>query len=329
LRILVFSDLHYRQSRISDCEKVLGIIHSISKKENVDLIVNCGDTFHDKGLIRSSCIESYYRCRKMFDVGWVDIVGNHDQDDSEGLIHPLYPFGLFPYSHVVSSQLIWDHEKIAFFAYTKDMDRFEILRDKSMIGCVVFVHAGINGAFMNDSIEDKDGLPVEVFKKSKTVISGHYHKPHEFGNIIYVGSPMQHSFGEMDQQKSVLIYDTKDHTYSRRMIEGISKHYRVGVSWLDGEIQIESDERITPIDFVRVEMKGSVEQVRSMSRDKFDFIDCKSLKFETDVDDVFVSRLNISNDDLEHQSSLVQKYVEYLSPDLDLGRLMEVYNGLS
>ena len=60
----------------------------------------------------------------------------------------------------------------------------------------------------------------------------------------------------------------------------------------------------------------------------FDFLDCRGMQFETDVDGAFVSRLNISSDDLERQSVLVNKYVDYLAPDLDKTRLMSIYESL-
>jgi DNA repair exonuclease SbcCD nuclease subunit len=289
------------------------------------MIVNCGDTFNDKGIVKAACLESYYKQRKRFSgCAWVDVIGNHDQGDVDGEVHPLSSFGLFSRSIVVSDFLKMKEEKIVFVAYRKDMEAF-LLSLKGKGDYTLITHTGISGAFMNDTKLDTFGVSDKVTKNFKRVISGHYHKPHEFGNVIYVGSPMEHSFGEMGQDKSVVIYETSDDSFYRVPITGLPKHHIVKVRWVDGKVDIKVPSDVTEDDFVKVDMHGDIEQVRSMPRSKFDLIKCRSLKIESEVNEVHISRLGMSSEELEHEDLIVEKYTDFLRPDLDRARLMEIY----
>ena len=43
---------------------------------------------------------------------------------------------------------------------------------------MIFCHADVKGAFMNDGIRSRDGIDVEIFPKNIPIFSGHFHKPH-------------------------------------------------------------------------------------------------------------------------------------------------------
>jgi hypothetical protein len=62
-----------------------------------------------------------------------------------------------------------------------------------------------------------------------------------------------------------------------------------------------------------------------MPRSKFDLIKCRSLKIESEVNEVHISRLGMSSEELEHEDLIVEKYTDFLRPDLDRARLMEIY----
>jgi hypothetical protein len=43
---------------------------------------------------------------------------------------------------------------------------------------MVFCHADVRGAYMNDNMRSKEGLDVTCFPKDLPIYSGHFHKPH-------------------------------------------------------------------------------------------------------------------------------------------------------
>ena len=43
---------------------------------------------------------------------------------------------------------------------------------------MVFCHADVRGAYMNDNMRSKEGLDISCFPKNLPIYSGHFHKPH-------------------------------------------------------------------------------------------------------------------------------------------------------
>jgi hypothetical protein len=43
---------------------------------------------------------------------------------------------------------------------------------------MVFCHADVRGAYMNDNMRSKEGLDITCFPKDLPIYSGHFHKPH-------------------------------------------------------------------------------------------------------------------------------------------------------
>lgn len=48
---------------------------------------------------------------------------------------------------------------------------------------VIFCHADVKGAFMNDNIRSKEGLAVSLFPSKMRIFSGHFHKPHTISTL--------------------------------------------------------------------------------------------------------------------------------------------------
>jgi len=92
---------------------------------------------------------------------------------------------------------------------------------------MIFCHADVRGAYMNDNMRSKEGLDIEAFPKNIPIYSGHFHKPHTVrtsttvfpvptvhptpcfavqiakggSTLRYVGSPYQTSLSEAGQDK--------------------------------------------------------------------------------------------------------------------------------
>jgi DNA repair exonuclease SbcCD nuclease subunit len=72
---------------------------------------------------------------------------------------------------------------------------------------VLFCHADVRGASMNDNIISRRGLRASLFPRDLPTYSGHFHKPHVVPNtsITYIGSPYQVSLSEAGQAKRFLL----------------------------------------------------------------------------------------------------------------------------
>ena len=329
MKHLLYSDSHWRPERLNDliaCHEAIGdIAVDYGVVGSGGLVINGGDTFHTRGLIHTECFDALRKTRK----NWyskgikrhVDVIGNHDQADRDGLIHPMKIFEEFPGWLVVDKPFI-DHKlKIAFIPYMRLFEDYIDGLPDSFKTFTAIIHAGVRDAWMNDLIQDKDGIPVEKLKKFKRVFSGHYHKRHTVGNVQYIGSPMQQSFSEMGQDKGVLIFDTETNAVEFVPVSGTPRHYEIICSWEDEKPVFSEKSHITDQDIVRVKAVGRKEQVMSLTRESIS-IDCRSLKISRELRDEAVSRIVVLGDDANE--SLIEKYVDHICPPLDRGKLLEI-----
>lgn len=112
------------------------------------------------------------------------------------------------------------------------------LRSRMEPGCVrilmahLFVRGGVTAesdrAAMIGGVAEVD---LSRFKGFDYVALGHLHKPQQFENVCYAGSPLPYSFSEAGQEKSFSIFDTQTRKIVRIPIEA---DYRLKV--LRGEL---------------------------------------------------------------------------------------------
>lgn len=76
---------------------------------------------------------------------------------------------------------------------------------------ILFGHAGVAGAQLNSAgFLSTDDLTVEDFAGFDKVFLGHYHQHQVLGNVIYVGSPLQHTRNEIGSDKGLILVDIYD-----------------------------------------------------------------------------------------------------------------------
>jgi DNA repair exonuclease SbcCD nuclease subunit len=332
---VLYSDLHLRPERLEDCEKVLNEIFDIAvklrkKHKQPVRIVNGGDTFHTRGLIRTICFDRlYWHYDRWYREGFAQdiIVGNHDQEDRAGEIHPMKVFANFDGWNVVDKPMVI--EGVAHFPYMpKDKIQEAILslaKGKEAFKDAI-VHWGICGAMRNDRNKDTDGVPVEWLKGFRNVFSGHYHYRNKFENVQYIGSPLQQNFGEMGQEKGIIVYDQEKSEASFVEIKGTPKHHEVQVHWDEDKERIDGDlKAIQAQDFVRIKAVGDSEKCARIDRDSFSKrLKCNNISVEREVREKHFSRLKIDSGEILAPESLMKKYVEFIECDLNKDRLIRV-----
>jgi DNA repair exonuclease SbcCD nuclease subunit len=341
---LFYSDLHVRPERMEDCEIVLetvgAVAETLQKKYGEVLIVNGGDTFNTRGLIKTSCFDRLYHHYSRWakkGLKQVIIVGNHDQEDKNGDIHPMRVFENFDGWHVVDKPtLIGD---MAFMPYMPKAGIQPAIQKMLKAGAKdATVHWGIQGALMNEGHADSEGVPAEWLSAFRQVFSGHYHYRNAFDNIQYIGSPMQQNFGELNQQKGVIIYDNskKSNKINFNEIKGTSRHYEIEVSQDSGEKSGRKEslkgcsegESIEEKDFIKVKVKGDSEFCSQIAKSSYNDKYRCSVKLEREVNDKHVSRLNINSGDVLSPSQIMSKYVDFIDTSLDKSKLLKIGKGL-
>jgi len=329
MKVLLYSDIHLREERLDDIVYALTEVKEIAKAHRVKKLINAGDTFNTRGLIRTRCLKALYDVYMDYAEAGLKqtiLVGNHDQEDRAGIVHPMKVFEQFDGWAVIDKPTI-DSDGIAYIPYTepKKVEEFAAKNEAD----TAVVHLGIRGAMMNDFRKDTDGIPVEWLSSFKSVLSGHYHFRSSFENVQYIGSLLQQNFAEMGQSKGVLIYDTKTRKAKFVEVEGTPKHYEITTHWDDGKQKWSKPSGITEKDFVRVIATGESEQISKLDQAKLHKkFKCASLKIHRNIEAKAVSRMNLGASEIYDKKGLIQKYVEFVSTGLDKKRLIKVGEGL-
>lgn len=330
MMFLFYSDLHLRPERLKDCELVLNEVYAAAKvlrKRGDVTIINGGDTFNTRGVIKTSCLDVLqHHYRKWADDGFKQIilVGNHDQEDKAGDIHPMRVFdGLRNVTVVDKPTIFADLDLMAFPYMEKDL--IEGAVKAAPRASYAVCHWGIKGARRNGGNVDDIGVAPEILKRFDKVFCGHYHYRNSFANIQYIGSPMQQNFGEMDQEKGILVFDTK--TKKQTFIELTSppKHHEVQIHWDGKKEEVLKSDKIGENDFVRVRVFGDAERCAAVDHAYIQKrVPKGQIKIERIVSERSTSRLEIGEAEILSPEILAEKYVDFLSLDLDKKRLLKI-----
>ena len=213
-------------SRLRDCLRVLEVALSRDSIEEhgYDAVVLAGDIFHKRGSIATQAFnlvtELLAKAKHDNLIEVFAAVGNHDQADKAGTIHPLQAWqsaGLL--------ELIDDNKRhgthLHGISYCDSREDFEQRLDalEKPKGAVLICHHGFSDARVGGSLEFivKEDISPEAFKGRdfRFVFSGHYHRRQPIGsgivdNAMYIGSPLEHVRGDHDPEgKGFLVYDTE------------------------------------------------------------------------------------------------------------------------
>jgi len=334
-RLLACSDLHADNylpfsfitkrglnSRLEDCLNTLDQINEIGKTHGVNTIIFLGDLFNSRVKINVDVMfHTYLKLRELSrNFQLILLLGNHDQYLKTGDVNSLEQFEKI--AEVIKepgfSSVPWYGYKLVFLPYAEDTTKMK----KFLSGlhlfkhpALLFGHLGVNGAEVGpydfklpSSLNASDLLP----DKFVWVFLGHYHKFQVLGkNIIYVGSMLQHDFGERGQEKSVIIFDT-DHPMKLKQVELNSPKFL----------------EITSLKSIDEKVKGNYVKVvcdkeeRDEVEKKLNQLSPRGYIIEQRFIKEFQPRIEL--DPTLSFQEMVKKYVESSETDLDKKRLLKV-----
>lgn len=228
-KILLFSDIHVHNhkksyERLEDCLKALQWVFDTAKKHKVKSIVFGGDLLHERQKIDSCVYQSIYNVLKKNDTfDLYLLLGNHDiwlNDKTD--VSCVYPFESISGVKVIGKPetIQIENSNWDFLPFTHDpiesLKNFDL---KNVDKRFLIGHISIDGAVLNsggqisDVIIEHDGEMVTVskdlFVNYKHAFFGHYHKAQSLAdNVEYIGSPLELSFGEAEEEKHLIIFDT-------------------------------------------------------------------------------------------------------------------------
>lgn len=224
LTICLVGDPHYKVGNKEDTDEMELQLARLLATAPPDLIVIMGDVLDRHETVHLS---PYTRA-----CAWIDslralapvyvLVGNHDRKNNKDFLGPEHSLvGLKNWEGVriidqPTLQRFGDHV-LAFVPYVPPGRFAEALQLAGGVedASLVFAHQEFKGAQMGSVVSaEGDEWPEDA----PPVFSGHIHDYQELGNVIYVGTPIQHTFGDT-AKKTVSILTVGDDELEHRRVD--------------------------------------------------------------------------------------------------------------
>lgn len=352
MKILIFSDLHIHphkksSERLGDCLRALEWVFDTAKGRSIDNIVFLGDLFHDRQkidvLAYQKTFEIMERNLSSSPLKMTLLLGNHDLWHYERLdVSSVNPLRTLPGVTVVSEpsvvEIKSDKESfpMGFLPYThdpiKDLKKVESewnARCKDGENKVLGAHIAVDGAVWNSKYKTMSDVTVEhegdmvrvgpeVFREWDRVFLGHYHASQKMNERVeYVGSPLQLSFGEAEQEKHLIIYDTCADALEYVANDFSPKHMIIN------ERQV--DQKNLKGNFVRLEVDDiSGSEMSDLRQKLVEQAGVSSLEIkQTRRDESHV--IEDAKSILSDEDKMIEKYVDQVAPDsLDRPTLIRI-----
>lgn len=280
-----------------------------------------GDLLDTKEVVRSKCLNDYFRYFKDSKLQHIVLVGNHDWHNLECKEHSLEP--LKSLSNVIIVDRPTKIEGIQFLPYIHGADE---VRKYLKGGRLLIGHLEIAGFDFGNGHICEEGLSLKDLEGYEKVISGHFHKYQEKGNLIYVGTPFTHTFGESNQEKHIAVLNTEDLT-----LDYVPTPFPTHIT-LELNLDEVSDEEAVqtlikknskPGDFLRVVMNGTEEQLIKFDKSKFD-----GVKFIEKAEQLDAEALDISETSSNEEKFKLWAEAKGIAPDtVKLG--IEILKGVA
>ena len=226
MNIIVFTDLHLKNyssyssilpnginSRLQEGLDVLDQIKRYANEHSAEYCINLGDLF-DRVLVNPEELNLTYRKLLEFRCKIIMLLGNHDyirrRNSKWSVLEVLESDKIHIVKDVERKEI--GGRSIGFIPYTEEREFIEDAMNMEGTD-ILFIHQGISGFNPGTGISLKTNIPINVFRGNKLVVSGHYHKYQKLGDFMYLGSPIQHNFGEEGNESHIMLLRTKSLTY--------------------------------------------------------------------------------------------------------------------
>lgn len=230
-QVLLYSDIHiypHKRSsdRLEDCLKAQEWVFETALERRIKDVIFGGDLLHERQKIESyTYMRTFLLLQKYMERGdirlWL-LLGNHDLWFAQKWsVSSVFAYSALPNLTIIDR--VCSHQiggaKWDFIPYTHDpIGAVAQLTGGGADYCLG--HIALHGARLNSSgthadvVIEHDGDMVAVdhtiFRNYRHTFLGHYHSAQVIGgNVEYIGSPLQLSFGEAHEKKHIIVLDTK------------------------------------------------------------------------------------------------------------------------
>jgi len=237
VKILFFSDLHahnyqdfssYNEgtsSRLDDAMGTVLLIADDAARHKVDYICFGGDVFHLKNFVDSQVLRyTFEMFKQLAEVAPVYMcAGNHDYKswDKDPVLVEMAS-GLLGDIHMTERAELKEGWQLFTFNYRRKLDDLQQVLDNwnPVPKSIGLFHQDIIGSKYG-GIEVMKGIDSAQLSKLFTVsFVGHYHTPQLYWhNVISIGSPLAHNFGDVGAHHGWWILDDANGTITTEFVE--------------------------------------------------------------------------------------------------------------
>jgi len=201
--LTIIGDPHVKISNLDKIETLFDIIENLG---NTTVIL--GDLLDTKEVVHSSCLNLIYRRLNESKLMFYILVGNHDWHNLECKDHSLLPLEALKNVHIVQAPVITSYGLMV--PYIHNHNEFKrIMKKNKGRAKLAFVHQGFSGFDYGNGFIAEYESELSYIKGYDLVISGHFHKYQKRSNLVYLGTPFSHTFGESNQIKYIGVLNTE------------------------------------------------------------------------------------------------------------------------
>lgn len=206
MKLLFVGDVHATVGDLDDCSNLFSGVIQVAK-ENKAVVVLLGDQYHNHSLLRLEVIDFWRGIFKRFTeegISCIALVGNHDRSNDSSVYATSMDLHENPLLRIIDKPVTI--ENVSFISWCKDPNDF-VASALMLKGDILVCHQTFDGAQYENGFYAKDGInPARV--PQSLIISGHIHKKHQFGKVVYPGTPRWRTVSDANEEKGLLLFDT-------------------------------------------------------------------------------------------------------------------------
>ena len=300
--MIIFGDLHLDSHEELIDEKISILDNNIQKYEYN--IIFLGDIFNNRKSISTIAAQKIQNLIKKYnDRKFYMLVGNHDMYYVEKISPNSLETTFSNFDNVIIIDKPFEIDNFLLIPWICK-ENYEICVDaiKSTDKKYLCGHLEINSFYMTKGIECHSKFKIFDFDKFEWVLSGHFHNAQQKNNIIYVGSILQESWNDFNNQKRFIIInndkiesiDTCSQVYKHLILENKDSNFNID-EYKDCHVKIFHNEKLSKKQFDKIELL--TKEVRSY----------KIFDESVELNEVKIERIEFSevlNEFFQHQHEI-------------------------
>lgn len=318
IQILTIGDPHFMVSNIEQCKEMMQKTYTLLDNHSFDIIVVLGDILHTHEKVHVSPFKlaiDFLKSLSEYAPTFL-LIGNHDYINNQQFLTDNHAFnGLKGYPDIyivdqVETLTIHDH-LFVFVPYVPPNRFIEALNTTSCDwkkATAIFAHQEFYGCQLNPLVKSSEG---DIWNEDyPMVISGHIHNSQFLqNNIYYVGSAMQHSFGESANKSHALISIIQNEDPTKH---NVNNNDNVTITPIDLKLtkKIILYKNINELDDIQLPQNSIIKLVIRAQADEIkQYKKTKQYKnLLSKVDKISFIPDNISMDEIENVKNSIQEY---------------------